>query len=71
MWTKDKFDLVEDVVAFAADAAVCEYVKRSNMHWAMKMLVALPWALQGGINLLHAIGHLTNKDEPTITEEES
>lgn len=71
MWTKDKFDMVENVVAFAADAAVCECIKRSDMHWAMKMLVAIPWALQGSINLILAIGHLANNDKPTTTEEES
>lgn len=71
MWTKDKFDMVSDVVSFAADTAVCECIKRSDMHWAMKMLVAIPWALQGSINLIHAIGHLTNNEQTATTEEES
>lgn len=64
MANNEKYEVVTDVVAIVADTAVCEAIRRSDMRWPMKMLVAIPWALQAGVNISNLLNRVCDKPDP-------
>ena len=71
MSENEKFEFVTDVVAGVADYAVCYAIKRSDMSWPLKILVAIPWALQGSVNLCTAVNRFFDKPVSEQPKEES